>query len=336
MTSRRPQRPVVHLFALLAAVAVAIAGCSSPSLSSLPAPGQDLDDAFTITMEFADVLNLPDDARVVMDGTPVGRVVGTAVIADHVEVSTRIRDGISVPASINASLQQNTVLGEIYIALSRPPDAPPLPLLEPGGTVPLAQTQAPPPLEDTMAVLATFFTSGSVQRIQSTITGVNAITPVGDGRVRRLSARTADDLAALASDLDTVDRWLDGVEGTTEAARTNAPVLQWYLSPAGMQAWDRATYTATYISTILPSIGSIYEGGFWLVPLFNSLADTTGAVKGAGVDVLADGPEWHRLLVRIARAAQNPTLDVTAVRGPDGTDLTPQVAALLRMLGALR
>lgn len=120
------------LRSLIAAVcAVCLSSCAAISVNDLPQPGTSYRDGYNIVLEFANVLNLPDRAKVVMDGTTVGVVEKVAVTKSAVDVTARIDHAVTVPADAHAVLQQATVLGDIYVAIDRPADAltagPPLP-----------------------------------------------------------------------------------------------------------------------------------------------------------------------------------------------------------------
>ena len=54
--------------------ALLISSCAALSVNDLPQPGNSYRDGYDIVLEFANVLNLPDRAKVVMDGTNVGVV----------------------------------------------------------------------------------------------------------------------------------------------------------------------------------------------------------------------------------------------------------------------
>ena len=101
-----------------------------------------------------------------------------AVTREHVNVDARIDRAVTIPADIHATLQQATVLGDIYVSLDRPADQARGPLCR-GGRIMLDNTQSPPQLEDTIATMANFVSSGSIQRLQNTIIGLNRRTPSG-------------------------------------------------------------------------------------------------------------------------------------------------------------
>lgn len=322
--------------AVAAATSVmALASCSSMTVNSLPQPGGSYRNGYDIVVEFANVLNLPDRAKVVQDGTTVGVVTDIDLMSDRVEVTSRIDSAVVVPSNMRATLQQSTVLGDTYVALERPPSDEVAPALNADGRIPLSQTTSPPQLEDTIANLANFIGSGSIQRVQNTIIGINRVTPARAGELRELVTRVAADLSGLAENIDMVDQWLDGVAGTADVMYNHIPVYSYWFSPEGMLGFDRATTAASYIGTVLPSIGSIYSGGFWLVPLLNSLADAMGALQQSKWAFEDEAPAWRRLLTDYFLPVDKyPAINITSIVGPDGKELLGNVEDVLRILGA--
>ncbi|GAY16748.1 MlaD family protein [Mycobacterium sp. shizuoka-1] len=330
-----------RLFAIaVSAISVTlVASCASISVNSLPQIGGGGDDGYPVTIEFASVLNLPDRAKVVQDGKTVGVVTSIDLKADHVDVVSRIDSDVVIPADARATLQQSTVLGDTYVALADASDqAAPLSgsvAVAPGGRIPMANTTSPPQLEDTIANLANFVGSGSIQRIQNSIIGVNRVTPARRDELRRMVSRVTVDLADLSNNIDVVDKLLNGASGTAEVMNRNLSTYAYWFSPAGMTGFDRATQAAGYIGTVLPSIGSIYSGGYWLVPMLNSLADAVGAVQQTKWDVEAETPRWRDLFLNdFLPVDKYPAINITSITGPDGRELVGNVEDVLRILGA--
>ncbi|MBZ4521815.1 MCE family protein [Mycobacterium avium subsp. hominissuis] len=302
--------------------------------NALPQPGKTYSGGYDIAIEFENVLNLPDRAKVVMGGTEVGVVTGVKVARRGVDVTARIGPGVAVPSNVHAALQQATVLGDIYVTLDWPHDQAAAPALAPGATIPLTQTTSPPQLEDTIAHLANFVTSGSIQRVQNTIIGINRVTPP-EGELRKLASQAAADLSDLSNNIDTVDQWLDGVHGTTDVLYTRLPSAEYWFSPKGMLGLNRATFITSYYAVLLPSIGSVYDGGYWLAPLLNSLADATGALQQSKWAFEDEWPAWHRLFTNFFLPQDKyPAINITSITGPDGRELSGNVADVLRILGA--
>jgi phospholipid/cholesterol/gamma-HCH transport system substrate-binding protein len=313
-----------------------VSSCASITVNSLPQPGGNHGSGYDIVIEFANVLNLPERAKVVQDGTTVGVVTHVDLKSARVDVTSRIDPGVVIPANAQATLQQSTVLGDTYVALERPPlGEATAPAVGAGGRIPQTHTTSPPQLEDTLANLANFVGSGSIQRMQNTIIGINNVTPSRAGELHNLVSRVAVDLSDLSNNIDTVDKWLNGVAGTAEVMNLNLPVYQYWFTPAGMLGFDRATQVASYLGTILPSIGSIYSGGFWLLPLLNSLGNAVGAVQQSKWDVEAEVPKWRKLFTDdFLPVDKNPAINITSIVGPDGREMIGNVQDVLRILGA--
>lgn len=317
--------------------ALALTSCASLDANEIPAPGASYDDGYDVVMRFASVLNLPERAKVVLDGVTVGAVSSMALTPDSVNVTARVAHGVTIPSDIHAVLQQATVLGDIYVALERPPaGGPPAPALTAGGVVPVAQTTSPPQLEDTIASMANFVSSGSIQRAQNTIIRLNRVVPTSD-EVRSLTARVQTDLSGLSRNIDRVDQLLDGVSKTAAVVDGHIPELQYWFSPTGQTGFDRTVAVANYIATVLPGFGSITLGGYWLVPLLTSLANSTGALQESKVAGEAEIPKYRHLFTDFFLPVDKyPAINITSIIGPNGRELSGNVQDVLRILGATR
>jgi len=316
--------------------AVAISSCAAINVNDLPQPGNNYSGGYDIVIEFANALNLPDRAKVVMDGTTIGVVDHVDVGQSAADVTARIDPAVKVPSDILAVLQQATVLGDIYVALDRAPAVSGAGVpLQPGGRVPLAQTTSPPQLEDTIANLANFVASGSIQRLQNSIIGINRVTPERAEQVRAIASRISVNLSDLSENIGTVDQWLNGLAGTANVMANSIPQFQYWLSPAGQLAWNRSTDASVAISTLLPSVGSIYTGGFWLEPFLNSFGIALGAVQKSKWAIEGEYQPWRKLFTDLFLPADKyPAMNITSVQTADGREISGNVQDVLRMLGA--
>ena len=323
--------------AIAVASVFALSSCSMIDVNSLPQPGKSYGDGYDIVLAFDNVLNLPLRAKVVLNGVAVGVVTNVALKSHEVDVTARIGSGTVVPSNTEASLQQATVLGDIYVALERPHSGgPPAPALGPGGRIAQAQTTSPPQLEDTIASLANFVSSGSIQRIQNTVIRLNRLTPPPT-EVRRLTSRVVDDLTDLSDNINQVDQLLDGVSRTAQVLNARIPQLRDYLSPRGQLAIARSISFYRYLATLLPGVGSITLGGYWLVPLLNSLATTFGALfQRSKIAFEEEIPKYRKLFTNYFLPEDKyPAINITSIIGPDGRELSGNVQEVLRILGAM-
>lgn len=326
-----------QIWAVVGAVTtVLVSSCSSLSVNSIPQPGANHRNGYDIVLEFTSVLNLPNRAKVVQDGATVGVVTRVDLKSNYVDVTSQIDSGIDIPANVRATLQQSTVLGDTYVALERPSTGATAPSVGAGGRIPLKQTVSPPQLEDTLANMANFVGSGAIQRVQDTIIGINRVTPSNREDLSNLVSRVAVDLADLSNNVDTVDKWLDGVSRTTDVMSRNLPIYKYWFSPEGMLGFDRSTVVASYIGTVLPSVGSIYSGGFWLVPLLKSLGNAVGAVQQSKWSFEDEAPKWRNLFIEdFFPVDKYPAINITSISGPDGREMIGNVQDVLRILGAM-
>jgi virulence factor Mce-like protein len=328
----------IRVSASAAAVAsvLALSSCAAINVNAIPQPGSSYSDGYDIVMKFKSVLNLPERAKVVLDGVTVGVVSKMTLTRDDVEVTARVGHGVLIPANIHAVLQQATVLGDIYVALERPQaEGPPAPALSAGATIPLEQTTSPPQLEDTIASLANFVSSGSIQRAQNTIIRLNRVIPTSS-EVRRLTAQVDGNLAALSANIDQVDELLDGASRTAATLDEHIPQLEYQFSPYGQLNNERFVAINNYVATLLPSVGSVNSGGYWLVPLLASLADSTGALQQSKIAVEQEIPKYRRLFTDFFLPEDKyPAINITSIVGPDGRELSGNVQDVLRILGAM-
>ena len=325
------------------ATVLSVSSCAAISVNALPPAGPSYDDGYNLVMQFQSVLNLPERAKVVLDGVPVGVVSGVTLTANEVDVTARMAHGVVVPSDIRAVLQQATVLGDIYVALERPtanatqappPGTQPVPALVAGAVIPISQTTSPPQLEDTIASLANFVSSGSIQRAQNTIIRLNRVAPPAD-EIRVLTGRIKTDLSALANNLDSVDEVLNGLANTAQVVSNRVPDLQYLASPTGQRGAEHFTGITNYVATVLPGVGSITLGGYWLVPFLNSLADSVGALQQSKVAGETEIPKYRRIFNEMFLATDKyPAINIQSIIGPDGRELSGNVQDVLRILGA--
>ncbi len=328
----------LSIMRLLAAIgcAVFIGSCAPLPTDILHRPNGDRN-GYDLILQFRSVLNLADRARVVMDGVPVGVVTGLEIVGDRVDVTARIDSGVVVTSDIRGVLQQPTVLGDIFVALERTPtgDAA-APVLRPDDIIPLAQTSSPPQIEDIIASLADFVASGSIQRAMDTIIGLNRVARTGDLELSQVVAQVTTNLSDVADNLDAVDLALAGLADTSAVLKGKRTAFEYWFSPAGMLGLDRATQVTSRLSVMIPSIGSVYSGGFWLVPMLTTMGDAIGAVQASKWAVEDELPRWRRLFTDYFLPQDKyPAINITSITGPDGRELSGNVEAVLRILGAM-
>ncbi|MGW5381583.1 MlaD family protein [Nocardia sp. NPDC003963] len=182
------------------AFALALSGCAV-SLDRLPLPAPGLGDgSYSVRATFANALNLPTKAKVKLDGADIGQVESMEA-KDYTAVATlRIRLGVRLPVGTTAELRSATPMGDVFVAMTPPGDAPPDgPVLADGAEIPLAATSAAATIEEVLSRASLLVGGGAVENLTQVITALGEYT---DGRGRRLAdllAQTRQLLTTLAN-----------------------------------------------------------------------------------------------------------------------------------------
>lgn len=209
MTPRRiaPRRATAPL-AGLAVTAALLAGCDFDGAYDLPLPGSpvDADQAFTITAEFTDVLNVVPRSPVMVDDVVVGEVTEVERDGWSAQVTLLLRDDVEVADNATAEIRQTSLLGEKYVALVDP-SRKPVGRLEDGDTIPLAATGRNPEVEEVLGALSFLLSGGGVEQIRTISVELNNV----------MSGRT-DRLKSLLGNLDDLVGTLDRQKGDIIAA----------------------------------------------------------------------------------------------------------------------
>ncbi|MGA6208459.1 MlaD family protein [Nocardia testacea] len=333
------------------AAALGVSGCAFDP-SDIPVPGATVaGDSYRLRIEFTNVLNLPARAKVIANGAQVGTVdkveviPGDAAGPGYVAVDIEVEDSVELPATTMAELRQNTVLGDIHIALTTPPDGYDT-LLRPGDTISRDHTRPPVQLEDTMAAIAFFVNSGSVGQLQDIVNRVNSVLPRDPAETKRIAQVLATDAVDLAAHLDQVDLLLHGVASNAEVMHGIQDELDNILRPESVQQMSAATESIAGVTEIFGGLGPVGGSLTWLAPI----AQSGGAAATALIPLVTGGPLNLRqpsnlnLLVALLRdrvvpfVENGPQVNLRSVRTGDMStdDQVNRIIETLRMIGAVR
>ncbi|MEV0251329.1 MlaD family protein [Nocardia sp. NPDC050712] len=357
VTLRIPDRKAVRRGALALALtaAVAVGGCGFDP-ATVPVPGTSVSGpTYRLRIEFANVLNLPARAKVIANGAQVGTVEDVTVVpADkapagrggYVVVDADIAESVRLPASTIAELRQNTVLGDIHIALTTPTDGFGS-LLGAEPVIDLAHSRPPVQLEDTMAAMAFFIQGGAVGQMQDIINRFNSVLPQDPKETARISQVMGADAADLAAHLDEVDKALAGLSTNAEVLHDLRPELDNILSAESVQRVNGTVQSIDGVAKIFGVLGPVGESLVWLAPLVQSGDAAAKAfvplATGGPLDVRS--PSNLAMLVAFLRdkvipfAERGPKVNITGVQvNSQETDAeqVDRMVQALRMIGAVR
>ncbi|MCA0157330.1 MlaD family protein [Tsukamurella sp. M9C] len=263
------------------ATGAVLAGCGSVPFnpSAIPAPGQPGGgDGYVVHLDFTNVLNLPDRARVVFDGVVSGRLQKVTLEEGKAVVDVKINNGVQVPNTVTATLQQDTILGDTYVALKTTPGKPGTPL-KGGDTLPTTQTKPPTQIEDILADLANFLGSGSLMQLQDTFSRINSNLPADPQKLSGLVKTVSQTVVDLGAQSDNVSQAITSVGGLVTTVNDNDQILVALLKPTDDWFGDTLDLTTGAIK-LLSRLSDALSPLIFTAPLLDaSTATVAGVIK---------------------------------------------------------
>ncbi|MEZ5151132.1 MlaD family protein [Rhodococcus zopfii] len=248
----------------LAALLV-LCGCSvDPSDHALPGAGV-RGPTYRLNLEFESLLSLPAGADVRSGGISVGTSRSISLEPDSAVAHVDVRESVVVPAGTRAELRQNTVLGDIYIALLPPEDGSG-PRLEDGDTIPLRDTDPGPQIEDMLARIAMFVNGGSLTRLQDSIARLNEVLPADPAETRELSATISTDLSDAAANIDQIDRIVVATDELSRRLDEERDRIGFLFSDTARNRLERVPYFMDAVLNIVIDVNTMVTGLEWLIP----------------------------------------------------------------------
>lgn len=183
----------------VAAVAVTAAGCTGNGVSNLDLPGgADLGShPYTVTAQFRDALDLVRQSAVKVDNVAVGQVDAITLAPDgrYAIVKLEINGSVQLPANATATIEQTSLLGEKYVALSRP--AEPTGTLTNGATITLASTTQAVQIEQVLGALSLLLNGGGISQLHDIVVELNHAAGGRGPEIRELLANANRVIASI-------------------------------------------------------------------------------------------------------------------------------------------
>ncbi|MFW0792024.1 MlaD family protein [Gordonia sp. CPCC 205333] len=340
MNTPAAHRSILRFTMALIVACIGLVGCGSTATVKLP--GQLGGPTYEIEIEFANVLNIPDGAKVLLNGNRVGELKSVRLGVKTAITRVAISDGVRLPVAIGAELRQTTLLGDLYIALI-PPDGRVDQLLPVGGRIPVNRTVPPDNVETVMTGLAQFINGGIVGRSQDVIRKLNRALPADPNELRTLTEKSARQMVELGASTDTLDSMLaDGGRIVDDLAKNRESIERaLVIGPDRFGRLQRLFLTVVQLIADLRMLTK--PGGDLLVqPTYSDLKKIL-AVADPMLMTIADG---DRSLGRNALAVRDllaqkiaPFLtgrgEIDVLRVNDSNGASTRVADVLRAIGVV-
>lgn len=191
-----------------------ISGCDINGWYDVDLPGGAASDgnAFKVTVEFRDVLDLVPQSSVKVNNVTVGAVEKVELTGWHARVRLRVADSVKLPANAVAELRQTSMLGEKYVALSAPPGTAPVGKLTDGARIPLSRSGRNPEIEEVLAALSALLNGGGVAQLKTITVELNEALAGRENRVKSLLTELDTFIGGLDSQRAEIIRALNGID----------------------------------------------------------------------------------------------------------------------------
>ncbi|MGK8486799.1 MlaD family protein [Nocardia asiatica] len=293
------------------ATALTVSGCAT-GLDRLPLPAPGLDgETYTLTATFANALNLPAKAKVKLDGVDVGQVEAMSARDYTAVVTLRISAAVRLPLGTSAELRSATPMGDVFVALQRPPGAEPSGAsLGAGDAIPLASTSAASTIEELLTRASLLVSGGTIEHLTAVISALGEYAGGRDERLAALLAETRTLLDTLASKSGQIN---EALAAATDLSATLTA--------------RRSTLTES-VAAAEPAVGVIAENTDALLGVIERIDTITAqlarfpSIQGTDDTYLA--ADINRLAAGINAAAMNPEADLD--------ELNTMIGIVLKMI----
>ncbi|WP_439377652.1 MCE family protein [Amycolatopsis lexingtonensis] len=289
---------------VLATVAVGcllLAGCSSGEFKGvydLPLPGgADVGDhPYSVTVQFADVLDLVPQAAVKVGDVPVGRVREIRLGGDGwtAETVLEVNGDVVLPANAIARLRQSSLLGEKFVELA-PPDGSPsgagTARLADKATITVDRTNRNPEFEEIFGALSLLLNGGGIGQLQTINRELSKVMDGNEEQIRSFLSGVNTLMTDLDAHRSDITEALDGMN------RLSATLA------------NRHDQVSGALTDLTPGLRSLSDQRSQLVSMLQALdrlsTVATDVVDRSRDDMVADLRALAPILGQLAAAGEN-------------------------------
>jgi phospholipid/cholesterol/gamma-HCH transport system substrate-binding protein len=281
------------IVAAAVALATLLTGCDF-SVYSLPLPGgaKIKGPAYTVTVEFADVLDLVPKSSVKVDDVTVGTVEKVWLDGYVAKVRIKLPKSLDLPDNAHATIRQTSLLGEKFVSLSRPTGSEePRGKLENGEVIPLSRTTSNVEVEEVLSALSLLLNGGGVAQLQIITQELNKALTGNEPAIRSV-------LTQLNTFVGTLDQNKERIVTAITAVDALAKKLN-----------AQKTTLATAIDSLPKSIATLDKQRAALVKTLQALATlgntATRVITSAQKDLVANLQSLYPILTKLAEAGED-------------------------------
>ncbi|APA99462.1 MlaD family protein [Nocardia seriolae] len=331
------RRTVIRLLPLVTAATLVLTGCGVKA-TDIPIPGTyPSGDTYTVRIEFGSVLNLPDRAKVIADGVEIGMLDRIELIGTTAVATVKLHTDAKLPKATTAELRQDTILGDIHIALEAPKGSEPV-FLTNGDVIPMSHTIPATNVEDILRALSNIMTGGRWTDIQKMVTDINAAFPSDPAELDRINRAGRDALHDMATHTDDLNRILLSAQQITAKLESGRGAVDKILTFGPDRAAGLSDVLLAVVNLIISGGPLAANAGELLLPhvgdfrsIVSILAPTAITAGYADLTLAADLDAFHTLLrEKIIPFLQAPDVKVRKISADAQAD---QLITTMRSIG---
>ncbi|RSD23728.1 MCE family protein [Amycolatopsis eburnea] len=278
-----------------------LAGCSSGEFKGvydLPLPGgADVGDhPYSVTVQFADVLDLVPQAAVKVGDVPVGRVREIRLGGDGwtAETVLEVNGDVVLPANAIARLRQSSLLGEKFVELAAP-DGPPsgagVARLADKATITVDRTNRNPEFEEIFGALSLLLNGGGIGQLQTINRELSKVMDGNEEQIRSFLSGVNTLMTDLDAHRSDITEALDGMN------RLSATLA------------NRHDQVSGALTDLTPGLRSLSDQRTQLVSMLQALdrlsTVATDVVDRSRDDLVADLRALAPILGQLAKAGED-------------------------------
>jgi phospholipid/cholesterol/gamma-HCH transport system substrate-binding protein len=273
-----------------ALTSLALGGCSAYDLP-LPGGAGAGDESYTVTAEFADVLDLVPQSSVKVNQVTVGTVDDIQVNGWTAVVRMRIPRSVVLPDNATAELKQTSLLGEKYVALAPPTRDAPVGRLGDGDRIPLSRTNRNPEVEEVLGAMSLLLNGGGVAQLKTIEVELDNAMRGRSGDIKDLIGRLNTFVGGLDAQRSEILRAIDSIDRLSATLAEHQTAIGNALDelPSGLKVLADQRAQLTAMLTALRDLGEV----------------GTRVIRGSRADLEANLRAVSPILRRLNQAGDN-------------------------------
>lgn len=232
----------VKAVVLLFVTALTLSACDF-DVYELPLPGgPDIgSDPMTVRVHFVDVLDLVPKSTVKVNDVTVGQVTDVSLDGYSAVVELEMRGDVELPDNAVAEIRQTSLLGEKFVSLAAPTEAPSDNLLQSGDEIPLERTGRNPEVEEVLGALSLLLNGGGVAQLKTITQELNLALEGREGTARSVLRQVRDFMQQLDANKGDIVDAIEKLNRLALSIREEQPTIDAALEelPSALDSIDR-------------------------------------------------------------------------------------------------